>query len=39
MDNITICYSTHRPETLNLTARIIENFDIIILEEPHTQWF
>ena len=34
MDNITICYSTHRPETLSLTARIIENFDIIILEEP-----
>jgi hypothetical protein len=34
MDNITICYSTHRPETLALTARIIENFDIIILEEP-----
>lgn len=34
MDNITICYSTHRPETLDLTARIIENFDIIILEEP-----
>jgi hypothetical protein len=34
MDNITICYSTHRSETLSLTARIIENFDVIILEEP-----
>ena len=34
MDNITIYYSTHRQETLSLTARVIENFDIILLEEP-----
>ncbi|MGB3212905.1 MAG: hypothetical protein WBB19_19545 [Desulforhopalus sp.] len=35
MNNITVCYSTHRPETLELTARIMEDHDIIILEEPY----
>ena len=35
MNKITICYSTHRPETLELTARIMEKHDVIILEEPH----
>ena len=34
MNNITICYSTHRPETLALTARIMHDHDVIILEEP-----
>ena len=34
MNKITICYSTHRPETLELTARIMHGYDIIILEEP-----
>ena len=34
MKNITICYSTHRPETLGLTARIMQDHDVIILEEP-----
>jgi len=34
MSNITICYSTHRPETLGLTARIMQDHDVIILEEP-----
>lgn len=34
MNKITICYSTHRLETLELTARIMEKHDSIILEEP-----
>lgn len=34
MSNITVCYSTHRPETLELTARIMQDHDVIILEEP-----
>ena len=34
MRNITLCYSTHRPETLALTARIMKNHDVIVLEEP-----
>ncbi len=34
MSTITICYSTHRPETLDLTARIMQEKDVIILEEP-----
>ncbi len=35
MHNITLCYSTHRPETLALTARIMQTHDVILLEEPH----
>lgn len=34
MNTITICYSTHRIETLELTARMMEDHDVIILEEP-----
>ena len=34
MHDITLCYSTHRPETLALTARIMKNHDVILLEEP-----
>lgn len=34
MKKITICYSTHRPETLELTARIMAEHDVLILEEP-----
>lgn len=34
MQNITLCYSTHRPETLALTAKIMKNHDVILLEEP-----
>jgi hypothetical protein len=34
MQNITLCYSSHRPETLALTTRIMENHERIILEEP-----
>ena len=34
MNKITICYSTHRPETLELTTRIMHEHDVIILEEP-----
>lgn len=34
MNKITICYSTHRPETLELTARVMEGHDLLVLEEP-----
>ncbi len=34
MNTITICYSTHRLETLELTTRIMADHDVIILEEP-----
>ncbi len=34
MNNITVCYSTHRPETLDLTGRLMQDHDVIILEEP-----
>jgi len=34
MSAITVCYSTHRPETLQLTTGIMKKNDIIILEEP-----
>lgn len=34
MTKITICYSTHRPETLSLTARLMQTHDCIFLEEP-----
>lgn len=34
MNDITICYSTHRPETLGLTTRIMREYDLILLEEP-----
>ena len=35
MNRITLCYSAHRPETLALTARIMQDHEVIILEEPH----
>ena len=34
MNTITVCYSTHRPETLELTIRVMQEHDVIILEEP-----
>jgi len=35
MNNITVCYSTHRPETLDLTGRLMQDHDVIVLEEPY----
>lgn len=35
MNHITLCYSTHRFETLALTAGIMQDHEVIILEEPH----
>lgn len=34
MNTITVCYSAHRPETVHLTARVMEEHEVIILEEP-----
>ena len=34
MKKLTVCYSIHRPETLSLTARVMEQHQVIILEEP-----
>lgn len=34
MNKVTVCYSIHRLETLSLTARIMEQHQVIILEEP-----
>lgn len=34
MNKLTICYSTHRQETLGLSAGIMQEHDVIILEEP-----
>lgn len=34
MSKLTVSYSTHRPETIDLTARVMEQHDVIILEEP-----
>lgn len=34
MSAVTVCYATHRPETLELTARIMQRNEVIILEEP-----
>lgn len=34
MNKLTLCYSTHRQETLALTARVMQEHDVIILEEP-----
>lgn len=34
MNEITICYSMHRPETIGLTSEIMKGFDAVILEEP-----
>ncbi len=34
MSTVTVCYSTHRPETLELTAGLMTDHDVIILEEP-----
>lgn len=31
---MTVCYSTHRPETLELTSEAMKGHDAIILEEP-----
>ena len=39
MSNITISYSTHRPETLELTAKVMQEHDVIILEEPYHNQF
>lgn len=34
MNKITVCYSTHRLETLELTTELMHDHDVIILEEP-----
>ena len=34
MHDITLCHSSHRPETLALTARVMKDHDVILLEEP-----
>lgn len=34
MSKITVCYSTHRPETLGFAGRVMGDHDVIILEEP-----
>ncbi len=34
MNRITLWYSTHRPETLVGTARILKGHDVINLEDP-----
>ncbi len=34
MHYITLCYSAHRPETLSLTAGVMQDHDVILLEEP-----
>lgn len=39
MSNITISYSTHRPETIGLTAKIMREHDVIFLEEPFHERF
>lgn len=39
MRNLTVCYSTHRPETLHLTSKVMQDHDVIILEEPFHQDF
>ena len=39
MKQLTLCYSTHRPEILDVTANIMKEHDVIILEEPpHPQF-
>lgn len=39
MSNLTVSYSTHRPETLELTAKVMQEHDVIILEEPFHDHF
>ena len=34
MNQLTLCYSIHRPEILNVTIDIMKKHDVIILEEP-----
>jgi hypothetical protein len=34
MSTLTVCFSTHRPETLGLAAGIMQAHDVILLEEP-----
>ena len=34
MHDITLCHSSHRPETLALTARLMKDHKVILLEEP-----
>ena len=34
MNSVTLCFSTHRPETLDLTTRVMREHDLIVLEEP-----
>ncbi|NNK93660.1 MAG: hypothetical protein HKP41_04835 [Desulfobacterales bacterium] len=39
MNQLTLCYSTHRPEILDVTIDIMKEHDVIILEEPpHPQF-
>lgn len=39
MSQISLVYSTHRPETLAEASRLMERFDAIVLEEPKTPGF
>ncbi len=34
MCDVTLCYSAHGPETLEFTARVMTDHDVILLEEP-----
>lgn len=34
MNTLTLSYSAHRPETLSLAARLMQEHDMVILEEP-----
>ncbi len=34
MHDITLCHSSHRPETLALTAEVMKDHDVLLLEEP-----
>ena len=39
MNHLTLCYSTHRPETLSLSARLMQDHELVILEEPRHDEF
>lgn len=34
MNVVTLCYSNHRPETLEVTLPLMESHEVIVLEEP-----
>jgi len=39
MSQVTLVYSTHRPETLSKASELMTRYDAIILEEPETAGF